>query len=317
MQFTLTELQVLAGLAERHTVVEIGAQLSLSHSAISRALHVAQQRAGVQLVEREGRRLRLTLAGRDLAQRAAAAVHELDEVSRLADAQRAGTSGVVRILASATPSDYLLPGIIAAFLAGAPGASVHLRTLVADDEPLDNYDLRIGPPEPVPPGWRAEVVYVDELMFFVSASHPLARRAHVTWDEAQRRTFVGQFLDRYWSRYWVGRSDAPALPTSVVDVSSTESVKRVVQGMDAIGIAVGTSIRDGVAGGQFVALSLLDQPVRLPYVMLCRSGVRLLPVVERFLGVLTEQLARLQVSSVAGRRPVPGARGRPGHTTLA
>ena len=293
MQFTFTELQVLAGLADRLTVVEIGEQLSLSHSAISRALHMAQQRAGVQLVEREGRRIRLTLAGQDLAHRAAAAVHEVDEVSRLADAQRAGTSGVVRILASATTSDYLLPPIIAEFLSGAPGASVLLRTVMGGEEELESYDLRIGPPEPVPPGWRAEVVYVDELMVFVSAQHGLAHQPHVTWADLHNRTMVGQFIDRYWSRYWVGRTDAPTLPQSVVDVSSTESVKRVVSGMDAVGLAVRAALREGLASGEFVALPVIEPKLELPYVMMYRAGVRLLPVVERFQRVLHEHVAGL------------------------
>jgi DNA-binding transcriptional LysR family regulator len=293
VQFTFTELQVLAGLAEHLTVVEIGEQLSLSHSAISRALHTAQQRAGVQLVEREGRRLRLTLAGQDLAQRAAVAVHEVDEVGRLADAQRAGTSGVVRILASATPADYLLPAVIAEFLAAAPSASVLLRNAPAADETLERFDLRIGPPEPAPAGWRADVLYVDELVFFVAAHHPLARQSRVTWADLQKRTLVGQFLDLYWARYWVGRPNPPALPQSAVDVTTAESVKRVVERIDAIGMAVRSALREGFSSGQFVALPLDEPRVDLPYLLTYRSGVRLLAVVDRFRRVLIEHVSRL------------------------
>lgn len=293
MQFTFTELQVLAGLADHLTVVEIGEQLSLSHSAVSRALHTAQSRAGVQLVERDGRRLRLTLAGQDLAARAAAAVHEVDEVSRLADAQRAGTSGVVRILSSATPADYLLPLVIAEFVSEAPSASVLLRQATVAEDTLEGFDLRIGPPEPVLPGWRADLLYVDQLVFFVSSRHPLAARSQVDWGDLQSRTLVGQFLDQYWARYWVGRPDPPPLPGSAVDVTSTETVKRVVDAIDGVGMAVRSALAPGFASGQFVALPLLTEPVELPYVLTYRSGVRLLPVVERFRRILVEHVSRL------------------------
>jgi DNA-binding transcriptional LysR family regulator len=293
VQFTFTELQVLAGLAAGRTVVDIGNHLSLGHSAISRAVHVAQQRAGVQLVEHEGRRLRLTPAGHDLAVRAASAVHEVEEVSRFADAQRTGTSGVVRILASATPADYLLPAVIAEFLTGAPAASVVLRNSMAEDEPLERFDLRIGPPEPVPPGWRAEVLYVDELLFFVSARNPLAQQAQLTWSDIQSRSVVGQFIEPYWPRYWVGLSDPPRLPSSTVDVSSTESVKRLVDSMDVVGLAVRTALREGLESGQFVALPSIEQRIELPYVLEYRAVARLLPVVDRFRRVLIDHIARL------------------------
>jgi DNA-binding transcriptional LysR family regulator len=245
----------------------------------------------VQLVERDGRRLRLTLAGQDLAHRAAAAVHGVDEVSRLADAQRAGTSGVVRILSSATPADYLLPLVIADFLREAPSASVLLRQATAAEETIEAYDLRIGPPEPVPPGWRADLLYVDELVFFVSARHPLVGMPDVGWADLQERTLVGQFLDQYWARYWVGRPDPPPLPRSAVDVTSTESVMRVVEAVDGVGMAVRSALAPGLASGQFVALPLLEEPVELPYVLTYRSGVRLLPVVERFRRILLDHVA--------------------------
>lgn len=292
MQFTYTELQVLAGLADRRTITQIGQQLALSHSAISRALHVAQQRAGVQLFERDGRRLRLTLAGHDLALRAAVAVHEIDEVSRLADAQRAGSSGVVRILAVTTTADYLLPAVIAEFVKAAPFASVVLRTLTAADEPLERFDVRIGPPEPTPPGWQSTVLYVDELVFFVSARHPLAERSHLTWADLQSRTLVGPNLEPYWPRYWAHMANPPRLPRSTVDAASSESVKRVVEHMDAIGVAVRSALRDGLASGQFVALPASESRIQLPYILMHRSGVRLLPLVEQFLSILVDHASR-------------------------
>jgi DNA-binding transcriptional LysR family regulator len=290
VQFTLTELQVLAGLANGLTVVDIGNQLSLGHSAISRALHVAQQRAGIQLVERDGRRLRLTLAGRDLAARATSAVREIDDVNRLAEAQRAGTSGIVRVLSTTTPADYLLPGVIAEFLQQAPQVSVLVRTSIAERETFEGYDLRIGPPEPVPAGWRNDLLFTDELVFFVSARSPLVHLPDVTWSDIEARTLIGTYLDPYWPRYWMPGVPGLPLPRHVVDVSTHEAVKNMVDAMDAVGLGVRTAVRDGLASGQFVELPGFGGRVDLPYFLAYRDGV-LLPVVERFRQLLVRQAA--------------------------
>jgi len=291
MQFTLTELQVLAGLAQGLTVVEIGERLALGHSSISRALHVAQKRAGVQLVERQGRRLRLTLAGRDLARRAQLAVREVDEVNRLAEFQRAGTEGVIRILAGATPAEYLLPGVIAEFAQQWPRVRIVARTSPADPEPIDAYDLRIGAPEPLPPGWRAEPLYTDELVFFVAARNPLARTPDVHWSALGAYTLVGTLLEPYWPRYWVSQRDTPELPERVIDVSSPEVVKRIVEDVDAVGAAVLSAVAGEFACGRFVRLHAFADPVPLPYVLDSRSSVRRIPAVERFRELLLRHVA--------------------------
>ena len=62
------------------------------------------------------------------------------------------------------------------------------------------------------------------------------------------------------------------------------------------GMAVRSALSPGLSSGQFVALPLLDEPVELPYVLAYRSGVRLLPVVERFRRVLLEHVGRLMAA---------------------
>ncbi len=63
MLFTITELQILVGLAEGHTQVAIGAQLHLDQPTVSKLLHLAERKLGLPLVERRGRRLYLTPVG--------------------------------------------------------------------------------------------------------------------------------------------------------------------------------------------------------------------------------------------------------------
>src|ERR1700730_12739420 len=82
VDFSLTELRVLAGLAQGMTVSQIGESLGMGHSSVSKAIHVAETRAGFELVEQHGRRIYLTSAGVVLAERAQRAVQSVDEINR-------------------------------------------------------------------------------------------------------------------------------------------------------------------------------------------------------------------------------------------
>jgi DNA-binding transcriptional LysR family regulator len=91
--FSTTELQILAALAAGLTLAQIGEDLALSHSSISKALGAIERKSGLRLLEHTGRRLRLTSSGMDLAHSARAAVDELLDVERTVDALRKGTIG--------------------------------------------------------------------------------------------------------------------------------------------------------------------------------------------------------------------------------
>ena len=66
-------LRLLRELHERGTVTAVAEALAYTPSAVSQQLATLEREAGVRLMERDGRRLRLTDAGRGLVEHAAAA----------------------------------------------------------------------------------------------------------------------------------------------------------------------------------------------------------------------------------------------------
>ncbi|GHE07449.1 LysR family transcriptional regulator [Klenkia taihuensis] len=87
-------LQLLVDLQELGTVRAVAGRAHLSPSAVSQQLAVLERETGAALVEREGRRVRLTPAGQLLADRSRDVLHRLEQLS-------AGTgdapSGTVRL----------------------------------------------------------------------------------------------------------------------------------------------------------------------------------------------------------------------------
>src|SRR5262249_8941040 len=125
--FSTTELQVLAALADGQTLTQIGEDISLSHSSVSKVLRALERKSGLRLLGHEGGRLRLTTSGMELAHSARAAVDDLRAVDRTVEALRKGSIGTVRILTGATPAVSLMPRLIARFLEIETAATPILR----------------------------------------------------------------------------------------------------------------------------------------------------------------------------------------------
>jgi len=131
MLFTITELQILVGLAEGHTQVAIGAQLHLDQPTVSKLLHLAERKLGLPLVERRGRRLYLTPVGAELARGAAEVIAQLRSLEQLVATLQAGSGGPVQIVATSTPGAYVLPPLIGEFHRAYPTAKVTLQIVPA------------------------------------------------------------------------------------------------------------------------------------------------------------------------------------------
>jgi DNA-binding transcriptional LysR family regulator len=88
----LRRLRLLSELSRRGTIAEVARTVGYTPSAVSQALAQLERDAGVALLERDGRRVRLTPTARALVRRADRALAELDA----AEAELAEAEGAVR-----------------------------------------------------------------------------------------------------------------------------------------------------------------------------------------------------------------------------
>jgi DNA-binding transcriptional LysR family regulator len=87
----LRRLRLLSELARRGTIAEVARVVGYTPSAISQSLLRLEREAGVPLLERDGRRVRLTPAARGLVARTDRVLAELDA----AEAELAADHGTV------------------------------------------------------------------------------------------------------------------------------------------------------------------------------------------------------------------------------
>ncbi|MCX4093723.1 LysR family transcriptional regulator [Nocardia sp. alder85J] len=126
---SIERLRVLRELADRGTVAAVAAALSMTPSAVSQQLKVLAREAGVALLEPDGRRVRLTDAGRALVLRADEVLAAMDRAAAEMAAYRGSARGQVRVALFPSGASLLLPRV----LAELAGSGVDM---IASDEDL-------------------------------------------------------------------------------------------------------------------------------------------------------------------------------------
>ena len=109
-----TRLRVLRELADRGTVGATADALSMTPSAVSQQLKILAREAGVPLLEPDGRKLRLTDAGRALVLRADDVVAALERADAEMASYRGSPRGKVRVAFFPSGAALLLPRVLTA-----------------------------------------------------------------------------------------------------------------------------------------------------------------------------------------------------------
>ncbi|MBD2724319.1 LysR substrate-binding domain-containing protein [Hymenobacter armeniacus] len=135
-------LRVFAAVARHLSFTKAAQELFVTQPAVTKHLHELEKQHGQRLLERRGNRVALTEAGRLLqahAEAVAASAQQFeDQLLALRDPDEA--AGRLRLGASTTLSQYVLPGLLPAFQARHP--KVRLTLLNANSERIAEALLR-------------------------------------------------------------------------------------------------------------------------------------------------------------------------------
>src|SRR4051794_38184261 len=107
-------LRLLCDLSRLGTITAVARARNYTSSAVSQQLAVLEKEAGVELLERTGRRVALTAAGRVLVQHGESVLTALEGAGAAMAATRDGLSGPLRIGAFPTILRTVLPGALIA-----------------------------------------------------------------------------------------------------------------------------------------------------------------------------------------------------------
>jgi DNA-binding transcriptional LysR family regulator len=184
----VAHLAVLRELAHHGSVTAVARATIRSPSAVSQQLRTLQRRVGVVLVERVGRGVRLTDAGRALAEIAATVATAFAQAEADWRSYREDVGGTVRLATFHSAGELLIPGLLDR-LAASPG--IVLETFDEDVSQDDfaaltaDYDIVVAHRSddviaPDRPRLQIRPLLREPLDVALPLDHPLAGRASVT-----------------------------------------------------------------------------------------------------------------------------------------
>ncbi|GAA4784773.1 LysR family transcriptional regulator [Actinomycetospora chlora] len=197
--FALDRLRALDALARQGSIAGAAAALHLTPSAVSQQLAKLEREAGAPLTEPAGRGLRLTAAGRMLAEHATEILARVAAARLDLDRLRDEVVGELRIGAIPTSVHALAPAALARLRADHPD----LRVALADGEAEEtlpavlagDLDLAIvenwdGAPAPIPAGTSRARLCDDVIDLLLPAGHRLAGEGPVSLAEVDDLDWV-------------------------------------------------------------------------------------------------------------------------------
>ncbi|MCF3181554.1 LysR family transcriptional regulator [Streptomyces polychromogenes] len=185
MDVDLRDLELLEATAAAGSLTAAAEKLYVSQPALSQRLTRMEDRLGMRLFDRQGRRLVPNAAGRRMLVAADRVLGELESATRDLREIREGRDRRVRFTAQCSTTFPWLPPVLRAFRAREPGIDVRIAT-VADDAPIpallaDQVDVAlVTKPDVQMDRVTLTRLFEDEMVAVVPAGHPWSSRAHLT-----------------------------------------------------------------------------------------------------------------------------------------
>ena len=186
----VTRLRVIDAVARNGSVTAAARELHYSQPSVTHHLARLEAETGAQLLQRAGRGIRLTEAGRLLADRAAEIIGRIDAVDAELAAHVGLNAGRVRLAGFSSAIGSLVPGALAALAGKHPGLGISLL----DTHPPEALELlrtgkidvaivfRYDETEPEPSGVRLHHL-LDDPLYVLSRDRraELAGLRDATW----------------------------------------------------------------------------------------------------------------------------------------
>ncbi|WP_281705417.1 LysR substrate-binding domain-containing protein [Aeromonas taiwanensis] len=258
MKLTLQQLKVFATIARHGNLGQAANELCLSKGAVSQALQELERQLGTPLFDRVHPRLQLNSEGRLLQPAAEEMLARMQEIEQLFSPD-AEPSGQLRLGASQTIGNYLLPSLLAG---GAGDQGVPPRVTIANTHVLCHalahfeLDLALIEGENHHPELVSEPWLEDEMLIIAPPHHPLADQADLPLQRLADETWVLR-EHQSGSREQFEQQIQPRLPRwrAGIELNTLEAVMLAVEKGLGISFVSRLAVSDRLQQGRLVALT--------------------------------------------------------------
>lgn len=277
----LNQMKMFLQVVRYGSFSEVARQNSLTQPAVTRKMQRLEKELGIDLFERgEGHQSNLTRMGQDFLRFAEKVLQDYALLQETWHTQRHDVQGPLKLAASTTPGDFVVPGILAKFTARYPNVKPTLAILDSAEVEArvvsHEYDVGFTGRPPEKAHLQAREINPDEIVLVVPSQHPLAANGRY---EVELAELEGQvLLDReegsatMQSVHRILGEHGQQLPPHKVAMALGSTQAIISSVANGLGIGFVSVLATEEAGGRVVPLRLAGLPLRRSLYLIFEEG---------------------------------------------
>jgi DNA-binding transcriptional LysR family regulator len=283
MKITFKQVNLFVAVAERENLTKGAQAIFLSQPAASVTLQEFEMQLGEPLFDRVGKKLILNKNGTKLYPKAVELLERVQQMEHLFS-NSGDLKGVLKVGASSTIGNYLMPELIVQFTRQFPHVKI-VQTIGNTEEiieQLEKFKLDIGFVEgncyeeslEITP-WRE-----DELIIFSSPDHLLAKKSEITiqdlkeasWILREKGSGTREILEKYYR------------PEKVtLEIGSTQAIKKLVSKNMGISCASRHALLQELNNKELAELPVKNLKMRRDFLLLIHKEKYRTELIQSFL----------------------------------
>jgi DNA-binding transcriptional LysR family regulator len=269
----LAQLEVFLTVAREGRFSRAAEKLFRTQSAVSQTIHKLEEELGEPLLDRSSRDGLLTDAGRVLQEYAERLLNLRSDAQEALVELREVHKGNLGIAANEFTALYLLP-VLGEFRRLHPMIKIvvqrALGSHIPDDVLRHSSELGVLTFDPQEPQLCSTVVYLDELIFVVPPSHPLARAQQVSIRQLGAESFVAHIVSSPYREKVIQAFKRHKTPLHMdIELPTLQAINRFVAMGNGVALLPEISVENELARGELVRIAVrelrLHRKLRLVY----------------------------------------------------
>jgi DNA-binding transcriptional LysR family regulator len=291
----LAQLEVFLAVTREGRFSRAAEKLFRTQSAVSQTVRKLEEELGEPLFDRSSREGRLTDAGRVLQEYAERLLNLRSDAQEALVELRELHKGKLAIAANEFTALYLLP-VLGEFRRLHPMIKITVQRALGSHIPDDvlrhNSELGVLTYDPQDPQLHSVVVYLDELIFVVPPSHPLATALQVSIRQLGAESFVAHIVSSPYREKVIQAFQRHKTPLHMaVELPTLQAIKRFVAMGNGVALLPEISVENELARGELVRIPVRELRLHRKLRLIYRKAASLSHAARAFLKV-AEAIAR-------------------------
>jgi len=301
MNITLRQLQIFESVAETQSYTRAAERLFMTQPAVSMQMKQLEETVGLDLFERQGKKIVITRAGEKLRKHANKIIRRFEMLYGSINKLKKGQHEQIKISA-ATTANHFVTHMMAEFSRMHQDINITLditnrETLVKQLQDYDPDFVIMGEP-PSKLDLDSRLIMENPLIVIASPEHPVVKKyksRNVPMDEVIKEPFVVReegsgtkaAIRRHFKKYSLDF-------VSSYEMSSNESIKHAVVAGLGLGIVALHTIKLELEAGKLLILNVENFPLERHWHLVSRKGRKLSPAAIEFKAFILDSAGRYQ-----------------------